>query len=210
MPRTFMPRTFMSRPQPLPAPRLVLFASLAVFALGLSGCIIYDGPEDGLHVTTMKSVDMPEPTGPVAVAPVTRTYTGSFPIAQAVSVPAGYKTIYLSGLLPDVADASAPKGSIAAYGNTEVQSDSVFRKIEAALKTEGAGLGDVVNMKVYLVGDPGLDGKMDFTGMMKAYTKYFGTEAQPNKPSRATVQVAGLAAPGYLVEIEVVAAVPGK
>ena len=42
--------------------------------------------------------------------------------------------------------------------------------------------------------------------MMRAYRKYFGTEAQPNLPARSAFQVAGLAAPGMLVEIEVVLA----
>ncbi|MFT3997401.1 MAG: RidA family protein [Asticcacaulis sp.] len=195
--------------------RILIRSSLAVLSLGvtlgLSGCIIYDGPSDGLRVTTVtKEAARQSEAGLPTSAVIGRTYAGSFPIAQAVSVPAGYTTIYLSGLLPDVANPNAPKGSIETYGSTEAQTDSVLRKIEAALKQEGATLGDVVNMKVYLVGDPKMDGKMDFGGMMKAYTKYFGTEAQPNKPSRATVQVAGLAAPGYLVEIEVVAAIPGK
>ena len=49
--------------------------------------------------------------------------------------------------------------------------------------------------------------KMDFAGMMAAYTQFFGTAAQPNKPSRSTVQVAALVAPGALVEIDVVAAI---
>jgi len=35
--------------------------------------------------------------------------------------------------------------------------------------------------------------------------KVFGTAAQPNKPARATVQVANLVVPGALVEIELVA-----
>jgi enamine deaminase RidA (YjgF/YER057c/UK114 family) len=48
--------------------------------------------------------------------------------------------------------------------------------------------------------------KMDFAGMMSAYTQFFGTATQPNKPARSTVQVAALAAAGALVEIEVIAA----
>jgi hypothetical protein len=40
---------------------------------------------------------------------------------------------------------------------------------------------------------------------MEAYTQYFGG-SQPNLPARAVVQVAGLSNPGWLVEIEVVAA----
>ena len=60
-------------------------------------------------------------------------------------------------------------------------------------------------MHVYLVGDPAMGGKMDFGGMMAAYKRHFGTVDQPNRPVRATVQVAALVAPGFLVEIEVIA-----
>jgi enamine deaminase RidA (YjgF/YER057c/UK114 family) len=43
---------------------------------------------------------------------------------------------------------------------------------------------------------------------MEGYTQFFGTEAQPNLPARSVVQVAGLANPGFLVEIEVTAVRP--
>jgi enamine deaminase RidA (YjgF/YER057c/UK114 family) len=46
---------------------------------------------------------------------------------------------------------------------------------------------------------------MDFAGFMKGYTQYFGTKDQPNKPARSAMQVAALALPGALVEIEVTA-----
>ena len=45
---------------------------------------------------------------------------------------------------------------------------------------------------------------------MEAYTQFFGTPGQPNLPSRSAVQVAGLASPGMLVEIEVILAKPAK
>jgi enamine deaminase RidA (YjgF/YER057c/UK114 family) len=41
---------------------------------------------------------------------------------------------------------------------------------------------------------------------MAGYTQFFGTAEQPNLPARSAFQVAALAAPGALVEIEVVAA----
>ena len=47
-------------------------------------------------------------------------------------------------------------------------------------------------------------------GMMAGYKQFFGTPDQPNKPARSTVQVAGLAAPGPSMEIEVTAARPPK
>ncbi len=77
--------------------------------------------------------------------------------------------------------------------------------MEASLKDMGLGFGDVVKMNVFLVGDPAT-GKMDFKGFMDAYTQFFGTPQQPNLPARSAVQVAGLAARGLLVEVEVVLA----
>ena len=62
------------------------------------------------------------------------------------------------------------------------------------------------SMQVFLVGDPAKEGKMDFGGFMEGYVKYFGKEAgQMNLPARSTMQVAALANPGWLVEIEVTA-----
>ena len=58
---------------------------------------------------------------------------------------------------------------------------------------------------VFLVGDPAKGGKMDFAGMNSSWLKEFGTAAQPNKPARATVQVASLVGSTDLVEIEMVA-----
>jgi enamine deaminase RidA (YjgF/YER057c/UK114 family) len=40
---------------------------------------------------------------------------------------------------------------------------------------------------------------------MAAYLRFFGTKDQPNKPARSAMQVAALAAPWALVEIEVIA-----
>lgn len=128
-----------------------------------------------------------------------------FPIAAAVTVPPGYATSYLSGNLPDVANPEAPKGSAEAYGNTETQTASVLNKLAATLEKLGLGFGDVVSATVYLVGDPAKGGAMDFAGMNAAFSKVFGSDAQPNKPARSTVQVAALVLPGALVEIDLIA-----
>lgn len=128
-----------------------------------------------------------------------------FPIAAAVTVPAGYATSYLSGNLPDIANPDAPKGSVEAYGNTETQTASVLAKLGATLEKLGLGFGDVVSVTVFLVGDPAKGGAMDFAGMNAAFSKVFGSETQPNKPARSTVQVAALVLPGALVEIDLIA-----
>lgn len=115
-------------------------------------------------------------------------------------------TLYLSGQLGSpVTPADAAKGTAAVYGNTETQTMSTLTKIQATLKAEGLSMSDVVMMHVYLAGDPATGNKMDFTGMMASYSHFFGTKEQPNKPGRSTVQVAALAAPWALVEIEVIA-----
>lgn len=129
---------------------------------------------------------------------------GGSPISTSVSVPAGSRLVYISGTVPDVVDEKAPEGSTARYGDTEAQTRSVLKKLEAALAAQGLGLGDVVMMRVFLVAPAGQ--RMDFAGMMKAYREYFGTPKQPNKPARSTMEVAGLVDPGWLVEIEVTAA----
>jgi cytochrome c553/enamine deaminase RidA (YjgF/YER057c/UK114 family) len=129
----------------------------------------------------------------------------TFPIAQAVSVSAGTELLFHSGLLPAPADPEAERGTRAYYGDTYTQTMSVLQRFEASLKEKGLGLGNIIKMNVFLVGDPEMDGKMDFGGFMRAYSQFFGTEAQPHLPARAAVQVAGLAN-GALVEIEVIAA----
>ena len=128
-----------------------------------------------------------------------------FPIAAAVTVPSGSDTVYLSGALGSVVDKTAPKDSRAAYGDTEAQTLSALTNIKATLARLGLGMGDVVKMTIFMAGDSEKGGKMDFMGMMKSYRKFFGTPDQPNLPTRSAVQVAGLAAPWALVEIEVTA-----
>ncbi|MDR7229027.1 enamine deaminase RidA (YjgF/YER057c/UK114 family) [Caulobacter sp. BE264] len=125
-------------------------------------------------------------------------------IASVVTVPAGYDTIYVSGMTPPVIDDKAT--GVARFGDTKTQTLGVLGRIEAALKSQGATMADVVMMRVLLVGDPAKEGKMDFMGMMEGYRTYFGTAAQPNKPARITSQITGLVADGMLVEIEVQAA----
>lgn len=131
-----------------------------------------------------------------------------FPIAQAVEVPAGTTLVFQSGALGSPKNPGATPGTAEYWGDTKEQSLSAFANIKKALASEGLGFGDVVKMLVFLVGDPANGGKMDFKGFMEAYTQYFGTPDQPNLPARSAVQVAGLAAPGALVEIEVILAKP--
>jgi enamine deaminase RidA (YjgF/YER057c/UK114 family) len=114
---------------------------------------------------------------------------------------------YLSGQLPTpVTPADREKGTPAVYGNTQAQAESTFGKIQNLLKEQGLGMGDVVMMRVYMAGDPAMGNKADTAAMNAVYNKFFGTTEQPNKPARATVQVAALVAAGAFIEVEVQAA----
>ncbi len=147
--------------------------------------------------------------GPAA-AQVKRIGDPASPILQAAVVPAGTDIMYVSGITPPALNAGAPAGTPPTFGDTKTQTIGVLKKIDAILKAEGLGLGDVFMMRVLLVGDPAKDGKMDFAGMMEGYNQFFGTAEQPNKVARITSQVAALVAPGMMVEIEVQAARPKK
>src|ERR1044071_9878993 len=127
----------------------------------------------------------------------------NFPIARAVEVQDA-KTLYFhSGMTSAPNDPKATPGTAEYWGDTKTLTLSVFARIKESLDKLGLGFGDVVAMTVYLAGDPAKGGRMDFDGMMAAYSQFFGTKQQPNLPARSTVQVAGLVGPGMLVEIEV-------
>lgn len=135
-----------------------------------------------------------------------KTPGSDFPIARAVEIPAGKTTVYLSGMVPSIADKDADPASAEAWGNTEAQTVSVLNNIDAVLKDLDLTMGDVVKMQVFLVAPEGASA--DFEGFMKGYTQFFGTEAQPNLPSRSAMIVDALVHPRWLVEIEVTAVRP--
>ncbi|MBK8837838.1 MAG: hypothetical protein IPO30_03835 [Hyphomonadaceae bacterium] len=156
---------------------------ISVALVALSGCVVAD-------VRTVHG----------APAAIQREYASSTAFySKHIIIPPGYATIRLPGIIPD----PLPAGD---WGDTERQAENVFAKVAAALKEAGASEADVVAMTVYLVA-PTPGGTMDFDGMMRAYGRYYGSDAQPNRPVRSTVEVAGLVRPGILVEIEVTAAV---
>lgn len=121
----------------------------------------------------------------------------SFPISQGVW---SGDTLYLSGML----DPNLGKGI---SSDTKTQTVNAIVAIQHALEAQTLSLADVVMMHVYLVA-PGKQGAMDFAGFMDGYSEFFGTKSQPNKPARSAMQVASLASPSALVEIEVIAVRP--
>ena len=144
-------------------------------------------------------------TSSVGIQEIRREAAQGFPIANSVELPPGSRIVYVSGTVPDVADPTAPAGSVQRFGDTATQTRSVLRTIETRLRAHSMTLSDVAMMRVFLVAPPGTEA-MDFAGMMTGYREFFGTPAQPNRPARSTMEVAGLVDPGWLVEIEVTAA----
>ena len=136
-------------------------------------------------------------SGAIAADMVVRNQDGKAPFASSVKVPAGFDTYYVSGSTGEGADTAA-------------QTAATLTGLKAELAKHGLNFGDVVQAHVFLVGDPAKGGKMDFMGMNSSWLKEFGTAAQPNKPARATVQVASLVGSTDLVEIELVAVKKGR
>ena len=137
----------------------------------------------------------------VAQAQVKRVGAPTSGISSLVAVPAGYDIVYVAGMTAGGAGAPIGEGM-----DTKAQTLVILEKLKAALGGEGLSFADVTMMNVYLVGDPAKEGKMDSAGMNEAYRQYFGTEAQPHKPARVTVQVAALGGPRTYVEISLQAA----
>lgn len=131
------------------------------------------------------------------------------PFVEAVAVPPGYTTYYVSG---SVATPQTPAagGKPAVWGDIGYQTKSTLDGLKKTMAKLGLTLGDVVQAHVFMAPDPAMKGGMDFAGMNKAWLTEFGTKAQPNKPARAAFKVAALAGEGALLEIEFIAAKKAK
>jgi 2-iminobutanoate/2-iminopropanoate deaminase len=79
-----------------------------------------------------------------------------------------------------------------------IQTEQVFRNIEAILKAAGTDLSHVLRCGVFLVD------MRDFKQMNEVYARVFGE----HRPARTTVQVASLPNVGLRVEIDCIAYLP--
>ena len=136
-------------------------------------------------------------------AELTRVGAPNAAISQAVVVPAGSTTVYVSGITPRAVTPAA-NGAPAVFGDIKAQTTSVLTQISDILKGQGMTMGDVVMMRVYMAADS--TGKIDANAMNEVFRGFFGAKDQPNKPSRVTFQVAQLVNPALLIEIEAQAA----
>jgi 2-iminobutanoate/2-iminopropanoate deaminase len=123
-------------------------------------------------------------------------------ILQGAIVPAKSEVFYLSGQLASPVDPAKPTE----WGDTKTQTISIMTKIKGILEAKGYKMSDVFKMTIFVGGDPKLGGKMDFPAVNEGFKMFFGTAENPNTVARSTVQVAALANPAALIEVEVIAA----
>ena len=112
-----------------------------------------------------------------------------------VEVTGPAKTVYIAGQIAFDKD-----GKVVGAGDMKAQAEQVFKNLQAALDAAGAKFSDVVKMNTYI------------TDMAKApavrevRARYFGETT----PASTLVQVAALARPELMLEIEVIAVVAAK
>lgn len=141
-----------------------------------------------------------------AVAQVTKIQSNpNALILEAADVKAGTDMIFLSGQLAAPLDPAKPGSTIADYGDTKTQTISVLTKIKTILEARGYTMADVIKLTLFVAADPKL-GKMDFAGANEGFKLFFKTPENPGTVARSTFQVAALAAPQFLIEIEATAA----
>jgi enamine deaminase RidA (YjgF/YER057c/UK114 family) len=104
--------------------------------------------------------------------------------------------IYLAGQVSS--DAS---GKLVGEGNFEAQAEQVFRNLKIAVEAAGGNMADIVKLNVYLVAE--VD-QAEVPKLRAIRNRYVNVE---KPPASTLVVVSRLAQPGWLIEIEAVAAI---
>jgi 2-iminobutanoate/2-iminopropanoate deaminase len=129
-------------------------------------------------------------------------------ILDGAEVKAGTDIFFLSGQLAspiDPAKSFADVKSTEDLGDTKTQTISALTKIKALLESKGYKMSDLVKLTLFIAPDPKL-GKLDFAGANAGFKEFFGTADNPTTVARSAFQVAALAGPYFLIEIEGIAA----
>ena len=110
----------------------------------------------------------------------------------------GGTLVYIAGQVS--ADAS---GQLVGEGNLEAQAEQVFKNLKAAVEAAGGSMADLVKINTYLVAE--VDGS-EVPKLRAVRDRYVNVD---KPPASTLVVVTRLARPGWLIEIEVVAAIGG-
>ena len=103
--------------------------------------------------------------------------------------------VYLSGQVPS--DAS---GKVVGEGDFEAQVEQVFRNLKIAVEAAGGTMADIVKLNYYLAAE--VD-QANVPKLRPIRDRYLNVE---NPPASTFVVVSRLMRPGWLIEIEAVAA----
>jgi len=104
--------------------------------------------------------------------------------------------VYIAGQV-----SSNASGKLVGEGDFEAQVEQVFKNLKLALEAAGATMADIVKMNTYLVAEVSQD---DLPKMRAIRDRHLNKE---KPPASTLVVVSRLARPGWLIEIEVVAAI---
>lgn len=115
--------------------------------------------------------------------------TPASPYSHGIEVPAGTRLLYCAGQVGTTKDGTTPADLVQ-------QNEIAWANIRAILKDAGMDLADIVRMNAYLTSREGIEPFRTVRNRMVGNVK----------PASTLVLVAGLAAPHWHVEIEVVAA----
>jgi 2-iminobutanoate/2-iminopropanoate deaminase len=105
------------------------------------------------------------------------------------------KTVYIAGQI-----ALDKDGNVVGAGNMKAQAEQVFKNLQAALEAAGAKFTDVVKMNMFTTDIDQIAAVREVRG------RYFGDTT----PASTLVQVVHLARPEFMLEVEVIAALPAK
>jgi len=119
---------------------------------------------------------------------------------ESMSRPRGYSqvvkvgnTVYIAGQV-----SAGPDGDVVGKGDPEAQARQVWRNIEAAVKSVGGTLQNVVKTTTYVT-------NINYAAAVRQVREELYRSSNP--PTSTLLVVAGLASPDYLMEIEAIAVV---
>ena len=113
---------------------------------------------------------------------------------QAIVVEGSHRVVYVGGQ-----NAVDQSGNIVGASDPRAQAQQIFRNLSLVLAAAGCGLEDVVKWTIYVT-EP-----QAFAAGFQVFSQLW--QGRPHPPVVSAVQVAGLARPGFVMEIDAVAIV---